>query len=377
MRERFPSTRDTLDTLLANGQIRIRRGAIFDRPPVGRPQSWSRVEGMLLGLAIGDALGNTSEGLLPARRARLFDEIRDYQPNHHAEGRRVGLPSDDSQLAFWTLEQLVTDGRYVPEHLAARFCQEQIFGIGTTVRQFIGSFKDRGEPWHAAGPESAGNGALMRIAPMVVPHVAAPSADLWVDTALSAMTTHNDCAAIGSAVAFASILWDLMAMNTPPPPRWWIESFGSVFRDLETDRRYSARGGRFAGFSGRFSDFVEQHVLDALERNLPAREACDEWYSGAYLLETVPSVLYILARHAGDPEEAIVRAVNDTCDNDTTAAIVGAAVGALHGRDALPERWRHGLLGRTGVSDDGRVFELIEQARRALWRGDQEPPREG
>jgi ADP-ribosylglycohydrolase len=47
----------------------------------------------------------------------------------------------------------------------------------------------------------------------------------------------------------------------------------------------------------------------------------------------VPSVLHILAMHGDDAEEAIVRAVNDTRDNDTTAAIVGAAVGALHGRD--------------------------------------------
>ena len=39
-------------------------------------------------------------------------------------------------------------------------------------------------------------------------------------------------------------------------------------------------------------------------------EACDDWYSGAYLLETVPSVLYILMRHAHDPEEAIVRAAS-------------------------------------------------------------------
>jgi ADP-ribosylglycohydrolase len=72
-------------------------------------------------------------------------------------------------------------------------------------------------------------------------------------------------------------------------------------------------------------------------------------------------------RHGHDPEEAIVRAVNDTRDNDTVAAIVGAAVGALHGADALPRRWREGLLGRTRFDDDGHVFELIEEARRAFW----------
>jgi ADP-ribosylglycohydrolase len=51
----------------------------------------------------------------------------------------------------------------------------------------------------------------------------------------------------------------------------------------------------------------------------------------------VPTVIYILMRHGHDPEEAIVRAVNDTKDNDTVAAIVGAAVGAL-ARPVRPAR---------------------------------------
>jgi ADP-ribosylglycohydrolase len=91
-------------------------------------------------------------------------------------------------------------------------------------------------------------------------------------------------------------------------------------------------------------------------------QAGNAWYSGAYLLETLPTVLFILARHGDDPEEAIVRAVNDSKDNDTVAAIVGAAVGALHGEDALPRRWRDGLLGRTAADDDGRIFELLDRA---------------
>ena len=84
------------------------------------------------------------------------------------------------------------------------------------------------------------------------------------------------------------------------------------------------------------------------------------------MLETVPCALYTLMRRGSDPEHAIVRAVNDTKDNDTVAAIVGAAVGALHGRDALPSRWVRGLLGRTSADDDGRVFELLARLRRLV-----------
>jgi ADP-ribosylglycohydrolase len=71
-----------------------------------------------------------------------------------------------------------------------------------------------------------------------------------------------------------------------------------------------------------------------------------------------------LARYGDDPEEAMIRAVNDTRDNDTVGAIVGAAVGALHGEKALPMRWRASLLGHTGVNDDGRIQVRLDAAVR-------------
>ena len=71
-------------------------------------------------------------------------------------------------------------------------------------------------------------------------------------------------------------------------------------------------------------------------------------------------------KHGDNFEEAIIRAVNDTKDNDTIAAIVGAAVGALHGKEAIPERWISNLSGRTSLDDDGRVFDLLAEAKN-LW----------
>ncbi len=104
----------------------------------------------------------------------------------------------------------------------------------------------------------------------------------------------------------------------------------------------------------------------AVKARTPVLDACERWYSAAYLLETVPAALLILAMHGHDPEGSIVRAVNDTRDNDTVAAIVGAAVGALHGEGKLPERWRDNLLGRTRSHDDGHLFELLDEALRGV-----------
>ncbi len=352
-----------LNWLLECGSIELIDSPFLRTPPPACTIAWPRVEGMLLGIAIGDALGNASEGQNPGARMAARGEIRDYVPNQYADWRAVGVPSDDTQLAFRTLAQLVADGRLIPQALAERFCSGQIFGIGQAVREFVDAFSNKQEPWQRAGTASAGNGALMRIAPVLVPYIHAPSAELWADTALAAMITHNDSASIASCVAFTAMLWELLAMTQPPAPAWWRTRFVEIVTQLEVDTTYRPRSPHVPQMELPFSAWIDKYLSDPDLAALSTLEACNRWYSAAFLLETVPSALLILQRYAHDPEEAIVRAVNDTRDNDTIAAIVGAAVGALHGVDALPARWRDGLLGRLSFDDDGALFALIDAAR--------------
>lgn len=152
-------------------------------------------------------------------------------------------------------------------------------------------------------------------------------------------------------------------MDAPPEPSWWLETYVEAARDLEMGQAYHPRAASVGAYEGPLWRFVEERVGEAYRRGLSVLEAGNGWYSGAYLLETMPTVIYILMRHGDDPEEAIVRAVNDTKDNDTIAAIVGAAVGALYGQDRIPARWIADLAGRTTDRDDGRVFELLQAAR--------------
>jgi ADP-ribosyl-[dinitrogen reductase] hydrolase len=358
-----------VDELFNSREINARRGPIFDQDPVPLPAGcdFERIRGMMLGLAMGDALGNTSEGQSPSGRRAAHGQIDNYLPNGYADNRRVGLPSDDTQLAFWTLEHLIDNGELVPERLALLFARRPIFGIGQTVSGFLTNHH-QGVPWQRCGVASAGNGALMRIAPVLIPYASRPDTRLWSDAALCTMLTHNDPAAISSCVAFVAILWDLLGMQRAPEPEWWIDRYVEIARPLEGATQYRPRGGQFRAYAGPLWRFVDRYVRDAHRSGLDVLEACEAWSSGAYLLETVPSVLYILMRHGDDAEAAIIRAVNDARDNDTHGAIVGAAVGALHGAAALPERWRANLIGRTQVADDGRVFELLEEAEELFGR---------
>jgi hypothetical protein len=160
---------------------------------------------MLLGLATGDSLGNTTEGQLPDSR----HPICEYAPNRYAGGRAVGLPSDDTQLAFWTLEHLLEHDRIVPERLLATFAERRIFGVG------------------------------------------------------------------------------LLGMAVTPQPSWWLDTFLSRARPLEGEVQLRPRHPGLA-FRGPLWRLVDTEVRRALDEQLTVREACDRWYSGAFLLETLP-----------------------------------------------------------------------------------------
>ena len=147
------------------------QGRFLEAPEPVMDLDFARIEGMLLGIAIGDALGNTTESQRPHQRLEERGEIRDYLPNPHADDRPVGLPSDDSQMTFWTLEHLLEHGSLEPNALTKLFASRPIFGMGATVGEALGRFLT-GTSWDSCGVSGgAGNGALMRIAPVLIPHL--------------------------------------------------------------------------------------------------------------------------------------------------------------------------------------------------------------
>ena len=332
-------------------------------PAIDAPDIADRVRGMLLGVAIGDALGNRTESMNPGEREAEYGRIAGYLPSRYANGQPAGTPSDDTQLTFRAVEQLLADGALDPDELAFRIANDRIFGIGRATRDFCNALRT-GAPWWEATQLSAGNGALMRISPTVLPHLKNGGTQLWYDTALSAAVTHNDPMAVSSSVAWVALLWRLLNGDLPETPAEWLETYTEVLRILDQGQTYETRvdRGPLKHWRGSLSAFLDSEVRDAVTRKRTVRDTGAAWYSGAFLLETVPAVMHIVSLHGHDPKEAMLVAVNDTRDNDTIAAIVGAAMGAAHGTAWIPDDWRSGLLGRVDGDDDGKVFELTELA---------------
>lgn len=344
--------------------IRLASTPSAPSPPANQLRiPWERFEAMMLCLAIGDSLGNTTESLLPAARRHRHGTIRTYLAHPRFRDAR-GYPSDDTQLSFWTLEHLLQHRRIEPARLLETFASRQIFGIGSTVREALRNFR-QGLPWYECGVPSAGNGALMRIAPLAWHALSGRLEDAARDAILATVITHNDSMAAAASVASVQLLVQCCLLPRVPEPEWWAAQFVSILKNHETCFAYTSRAPGYAGWQGSLWQFLERYLLEPRRLRQPLEDALD-WYSGAYLLETVPTCLLILMRYAGDPRQAMLRAVNDTKDNDTIAAIVGAFLGALHGKEWIPADWLEALSGRLQGDDEGALFEVLDRARPAL-----------
>lgn len=86
----MPSSTTLLREVFSGNRIDIRQASFLSSSPNALPADFDfgRVEGMCLGLAIEDALGNTSEGMSAQSRKQRHGEIRDYLPHPYFGDRR-------------------------------------------------------------------------------------------------------------------------------------------------------------------------------------------------------------------------------------------------------------------------------------------------
>lgn len=195
-----------------------------------------RYRGALLGLAAGDALGTTIEFQPPGTFAPV-EEITGGGPF----GLEAGQWTDDTSLALCLAESLIERRgfdlhdqlrRYVrwwkEGHLSAT---GECFDIGTTTRQALDGFLRTGEPSAPADEWSAGNGSIMRLAP--VPMFYANDMAAALDFASrSSIATHAAPEAVGASAtsppssrapstACPARTCSRPSMACPPPPPPW------------------------------------------------------------------------------------------------------------------------------------------------------------
>jgi ADP-ribosyl-[dinitrogen reductase] hydrolase len=286
------------------------------------PNLRSRYLGAMLGLACGDAVGTSVEFSPRGSFAPVTDMV-----GGGPFALQPGQWTDDTSMALCLAESLLTKGAFDAADQMTRYhnwwhwgylsSTGDCFDIGMTVRAALARFAATGAPFSGAtDPRSAGNGSLMRLAPVVL--FAYPD----LGTALhlageSSRTTHGAPEAIECCKLFAVLLLRALAGT---PRAEMLRAMPPVFAE--------ARIAAIA--SGAFRQKTEGQVRGS-----------------GYCVESLEAALWCFW-NTDRFEEAVLRAVNLGEDADTTGAIVGQLAGAYYGHEAIPATW----LERLAMRDD-------------------------
>jgi ADP-ribosylglycohydrolase len=234
-----------------------------------------------------------------------------------------------SRLALITMLDLQR-GPFEPLRLAHALAGAQYLMPSPSLKRLTHNLTRTNE-WDRLGGTSASCAGLRRIAPMLLAHCGNPQSHLWSEVAVSTALTHNDCAALVGTLGYVYLLWELLAADRAPKPTWYYETFMQATEGLETGTRYEGQTHRFRSWRGSLRQFLAHAYPDARAKGLDMPQVVRGWGSGPFMLEFMPTLLYVLEHYADDPTEALRRATTDTVEADSLGAAVGAALGALHG----------------------------------------------
>jgi len=155
-----------------------------------------RATGAMLGLAVGDAVGTTLEFSARDSQPPLTEMIGGgpFQ-------LRAGTWTDDTSMALALADSLINRGSLHPHDLMSRFVNwwrwgvysatGECFDIGLTTRTALAKFEEDGDPFAgSADPQSAGNGSLMRLAPIAIWGIQAGEEAMREAARTQSATTH-------------------------------------------------------------------------------------------------------------------------------------------------------------------------------------------
>ncbi|MCA1915178.1 ADP-ribosylglycohydrolase family protein [Methanospirillum hungatei] len=298
-----------------------------------------RIYGSIYGLAIGDALGAPIEFSPPGS----FTPVTGFRT-----GGPFNLPAgtwtDDTSLALCLIESLVEcNGCDINDQMQrfVRWYQEghlsatgHCFDIGTTTRSALHHFFATGDyQSREIDDHSAGNGSLMRIAPVPLFFHKEPHKAIYF-AGESSKGTHNHPAAVDACRYFAGLIVGalqgiskekLLSPLYAPIPDYWDE------RSL-------------------VPEIAEVAMGSFLTKEPP------EIAGSGYVVKSLEAALWAFAK-GRDYRESVLLAVNLGGDTDTTGAICGQLAGAYYGIDGIPDEWCRNLAKEELISE--KVRDLI------------------
>lgn len=292
-----------------------------------------RSKGSLLGLAVGDAIGASVEFMRPGSFVPVTDMV-----GGGTHGLRPGEWTDDTSMALCLAESLLTCGRFDPHDQMERYLRwyrhghlsstGQCIDIGTTVRESLELYELSGEPYSGStDPGSAGNGSLMRLAPVIIWNAADPREGMRC-AAMSSRTTHGAECAVDACRYFAGVFFG--AMSGAPKDVFLAPLWAPIPGAYDEEPLHAA---------------VSEVASGSFFRKSPGDLA-----ASGYVVDTLEAALWAFAT-TDSFEEGVLAVANLGNDADTTAAVFGQLAGAYYGYNAIPPDWRMRLAKRSLIED--------------------------
>ena len=284
-----------------------------------------RFHGCLTGLAVGDALGTTVEFRSPGSFEPLSDIV-----GGGPFGLQPGEWTDDTSMALCLAASLACRAEFDADDQMKRYVrwwQEgymsstgSCFDIGITISDALGSYMRTGNPVSGSTDRcSAGNGSLMRLAPVPMFFAADPAQAISM-CAESSRTTHGAQTCVDACRYFGGMI---------------VGALRGERKDILLSEMYCPAPNLLEALP------LCAEIAEIAAGSFKWRQPPEIVGSG-YVVKSLEAALWAFY-HSKTFEEGCLMAANLGDDADTTAAIYGQIAGAYYGIDGIPIRWREML----------------------------------
>lgn len=301
-----------------------------------------RYRGSLLGLAVGDAVGAILEGRVPGSFTPLEDMV-----GGGPFGLNPGEWTDDTSMALCLAASLVERKGFDVRDQMERYLRwrkesymsstGRCFGIGRTVSSSLWLFEQTGDPFAGSpDPHTAGNGSIMRLAPVPLFYARDPR-EAIEKAAESSRTTHGAQTAVDACRYLAALIVgavhgaskeELLSSYYSPVPNYW-QQYPLVPE-------------------------IDEIAAGSFKQRQPP-----EIRGTGYVVKSLEAALWTFYQ-SNSFREGCLLAVNLGDDADTTGAVYGQLAGAFYGEQGIPQAWRIRLAHRPLIESlADQLFELF------------------
>lgn len=310
-----------------------------------------KVKSMIIGHAIGDALGVPVEF---QDRGKLEKNPVTDMRGYGTYNVPAGAWSDDTSMTLCLLESLGRLGKVDHNDIMKNFLKwmknseftptDKIFDIGITTREALFNYEDGITPLSCGGEEEGnnGNGSLMRISPIAL-YLYAKSGDNLTDEDLkithniSKLTHAHVRSQMGCGIYVFIAVEILAEKKLSDAIKTGVEKAHNFYKEQAEFKAELDIYGRIWDIE-KFAKLKDYNIK-----------------STGYVVYSLEAAIWCLLT-TDNYAECVLKAINLGGDTDTIGAIAGGLAGLYYGLDNIPLEWKNGLIRYKVIEDMCEMF---------------------